>query len=408
LPVVDALVAVVGDEQDLMLDRSTFSGRLLRLKEAWGAAGRRSIVLLDELGSGTDPQEGAALALALLERLAAEGSIALVTTHLLELASAALDLDGAACAAMEFDRRTGRPTYRLLPGPPGASEAIALARQLELPAEWLERATALVGPEHRSLSQMLAEVETLRGEIENEAIDLATARRTVERERQAAAEERDALVAERLEVDGRQKRELEAFRRQVRDRLEAEIETLREALTSGRRRGLAGEAVERLFAEAPEPLVEPEPGAPITLGDRVRHRDYAWEGVVERLDGDSAEITVHGKRLRCGLDSLMAVTTAEVPSSKGVVRVEHEDRDVARELKLVGRRVEESLDEIDGYLDRAVLAGLPEVRLIHGHGSGRLRQGIREFLAGHPSVDNFRSGARREGGDGATVVTLRL
>lgn len=409
LPVTDALVAVVGDEQDLMRDRSTFSGRLLRLEEAWSAAGPRSLVLLDELGSGTDPQEGAALALGLMERLAAEGSIALVTTHLLELASAAIELDGAACAAMEFDRDTGRPTYRLIPGPPGASEAIALARQLGLPEEWLERATELVGPEHRSLSQMLAEVEAVRAEVENERLELAKARRAVERERQEAEADRVAFADERREIDRRQRAELKAFRRQVRERLEEEIETLREALAKGRRRGLAGESVERLFKEAPEPPVESEPGPPIAVGSRVRHGDYAWEGVVEKLDGDAAEVIVHGKRLQCAVDSLIALEEEPTPHRpKGRVSVEHEARDVPRELKLLGRRVEEALDEIDAYLDRAVLAGQAEVRLIHGHGSGRLREAVREFLAQHPSVRTFRAGGDREGGDGATVVTLRL
>jgi DNA mismatch repair protein MutS2 len=407
LPVVDSLVAVVGDEQDLMRDRSTFSGRLLRLKEAWNAAGAGSLVLLDELGSGTDPQEGAALALALLERLVAEGTAALVTTHLLELASAALELDGAGCAAMEFDRRTGRPTYRLLPGPPGASEAIALARQLELPEEWLERATALVGPEHRLLSEMLAEVEALRFDLEAGRVELAKQQRAADRERSAVEEERERLSVERRELAARQRQELADFRRKVRSQLALELEALKKEVESGRRRGLETEAMERLFSGAPEIEVD-EAAVPIAVGDPVRHRDYSWEGVVERVDGDVAEVAVHGKRLQCSTSALLQVARQAPVGRRSGVELHHQERTVSAELKLIGRRVEEALEEMDAYLDSAVVAGLPRVRIVHGHGSGRLRKAVREFLGRHPSVSDYRSAGQREGGDGATVVSLRL
>jgi DNA mismatch repair protein MutS2 len=407
LPVVTSLVAVVGDEQDLMRDRSTFSGRLLRLKEAWSSAGSSSLILLDELGSGTDPQEGAALAQALLERLAGTGSAALVTTHLLELASAALELAGATCAAMEFDRETGRPTYRLLAGPPGGSEAIALARQLELPEEWLDRATALIGPEHRSLAQILAEVEGLRGELEDEQVELAKLRRAAERQLAAAEREREDLAAERRSLGKKQHQELKEFRRRVRDQLAEEVEKLRGELEAGRRKGLASKATERLFADAPEVELQDE-GLPLTVGSAVRHRDYSWQGVVDSIDGDTVDVVVHGKRLRCSAGALIGVEVPETEVRGAKIRVEHESRDVPDELKLIGRRVEEALDEVDGYLDRAVLAGLPRVRLIHGHGSGRLRKALRAFLGDHPSVAGFEPGGQRDGGDGATVVKLRL
>ncbi|NJL29275.1 MAG: endonuclease MutS2, partial [Thermoanaerobaculia bacterium] len=123
MPLLASVVAAVGDDQDLLADRSTFSGRLLRLAEAWNAASPRALLLLDELGSGTDPEEGSALAIALVEALIERGSLAFVTTHLGQLAAAALEADGAWCAAMQFDAMTGQPTYRLLPGPPGGSEA---------------------------------------------------------------------------------------------------------------------------------------------------------------------------------------------------------------------------------------------------------------------------------------------
>ncbi len=165
VPCLARLVATVGDEQDLLADRSTFSGRLLRLKEAWEEAGADSLILLDELGSGTDPEEGAALAVALLEGLLERGALGVITTHLTQLAAAALELSGATCAAMEFDPATGRPTFRLVPGPPGGSEALALGRRLGLPAEWLDRAEARLGTEHRDLRRLIAEVDRVRTEL---------------------------------------------------------------------------------------------------------------------------------------------------------------------------------------------------------------------------------------------------
>ncbi|HSC21418.1 MAG TPA: hypothetical protein VLC07_06795, partial [Solirubrobacterales bacterium] len=184
VPCLARVVATVGDEQDLLADRSTFSGRLLRLKEAWEEAGPDSLILLDELGSGTDPEEGSALAVALLEGLLERGALGVITTHLTQLAAAALELPGASCAAMEFDPETGRPTFRLVPGPPGGSEALALGRRLGLPREWLDRAEARLGSEHRDLRRLIAEVERVRGELaeardrlSTEAADAETLRR---------------------------------------------------------------------------------------------------------------------------------------------------------------------------------------------------------------------------------------
>ncbi len=157
LPFFTHVVATMGDDQDLLSERSTFSGRLARLAEAWSTASPASLALLDELGSGTDPEEGSALALALVEHLIASGGSALVTTHLTPVALAALERPGAACAAMEFDPANGRPTFHLRPGSPGASEAIALARRMGLPPEWVRRAESLLGEGHRDLRRVLEE-----------------------------------------------------------------------------------------------------------------------------------------------------------------------------------------------------------------------------------------------------------
>ncbi|HVR98589.1 MAG TPA: Smr/MutS family protein [Thermoanaerobaculia bacterium] len=419
VPFLSRVVATVGDEQDLLADRSTFSGRLLRLKEAWEEAGPDSLILLDELGSGTDPEEGAALAIALLEGLAEKDSLSVITTHLAQLAAVALELGGASCAAMEFDPETGRPTFRLLPGPPGASEALALARRLGLPAEWLDRAEARLGSEHRDLRRLLAEVERVRRELAETQESLETERADAEKLRRRLDAERIALEEERKGVARRLKADLDGFRRETADRLRQEVEKLRESFEAGRRRGLAAEAVERLFAEAPVfAEAEPEAAGPLAVGQPVRHLGLGWEGVLEKLETGRAEVLVRGKRVRCrpeelvpargGASSPRSEEARSAPvSSRRPSRDLDEAATVPPELNLIGQRVESALEELDSYLDQALLASRKQVRVVHGHGTGRLRQAVREHLRVHPGVTELRPGAPNEGGNGATVVTLR-
>jgi DNA mismatch repair protein MutS2 len=418
VPFFSRLVATVGDEQDLLADRSTFSGRLLRLKEAWEGAGPDSLILLDELGSGTDPEEGAALAVALLEGLLEKGSLGVITTHLAQLAAAALELPGASCAAMEFDPATGRPTFRLVPGPPGASEALALARRLGLPAEWLDRAEARLGSEHRDLRRLIAEVEKVRQELAETRERLECEHADAAKLRRRLADENAALEEERRTVAKKMKAELESFRRETTERLRHEVDRLRERFEEGKRRGLAAEAVESLFAEAPAfGEAAPEPAGPLVVGGAVRHLGLGWQGVLEKLEDGRAEVRVRGKRVRSRPEELAPAVPGEAPSRREPTvrerrpRSGREDLDeaaaVPSEINLIGLRVEPALAQLDSYLDRALLASRQQVRVIHGHGSGRLRQAVREHLRGHRGIAEIRSGAPNEGGDGATVVKFR-
>lgn len=413
VPFLRKLVATVGDEQDLLADRSTFSGRLLRLKEAWEAAGPDSLILIDELGSGTDPEEGAALAVALLEGLLEKGSLSVITTHLAQLAAAALEMDGATCAAMEWNSESGRPTFHLVPGPPGGSEALALGRRLGLPAEWLDRAEARLGTEHRDLRRLIAEVERVRQELNETRDRLMIEASDAEKLRRRLEAERNALEEERRTVGKKLKADLDAFRRETTERLRREVERMQERFEEGRRKGLAAEAVESLFAEAPR-FEEEEPAAegPIVVGGQVRHIGLGWQGMLDKLEGGRAEVLVKGKRVRCRPEELAPAG----PAPKGPTKLTplparardlDESAAVAPEINLIGQRVEPALEELDSYIDRALLAARKEVRVVHGHGSGRLRQAVREHLRSHRGVTSIRSGAPNEGGDGATVVTLR-
>jgi DNA mismatch repair protein MutS2 len=421
LPFFKAIVATVGDDQDLLADRSTFSGRLLRLKEAWEVAGPDTLVLLDELGSGTDPEEGAALSTAVLEAFLVRETLLLITTHLSQVAATALEAESAFCAAMLFDSTTGYPTYRLLPGPPGGSEALALARRLGLPSEWTDRAEELLGTEHRDLRRLLAELEVARDEValtherlEQEVGDAEVLRRRL-------AEQESALIAERKSVGKKLRRDLEIFREETRSKLLKEVERLRDQFDGGRRKGLAAAAVERLFEEVPKvlPEVVEEAAGPLLVGGVARHHRLGWEGVLEKLDRGRAQVRVKGRVFKCREEDLRAVTVAKgsrpvtgSPSqtrrrSPSRPRVPVRELEVApKELMLIGQRVEPALESLDQFLDQALLGDFGAVRIVHGHGSGRLRTAVRDHLRHHPAVQQQRPGAPNEGGDGATVVEL--
>ncbi len=412
-PFFRAVVATVGDEQDLLTDRSTFSGRLLRLKEAWELAGPDSLILLDELGSGTDPDVGAALAMALVEELLEKESLAVLTTHLSQLAALALERTGASCAAMEFDSETGRPTYRLQPGAPGASEALALAQRLGLPASLVGRAEELLGPEHRNLQRLLQEVELVRRQLADEQTLQERKRLALEDELDEVSEQRSALEQERRGLGAKLKEELDSFQRKVRSQLQAEFEAMRQQLAAGRKKGVPAASVERLFQDAPVVEHDDETaGQPISVGDEVRHAGLGWVGTLQKIRDTKAEVLVRGKRFRCELEDLAPATGSDVDVAESApsVRLQREgenEGELDKELNLIGWRVEPALEELDSYLDRALLSPHREIRVVHGFGSGRLRRAVRDYLRDHPAVSGSRPGRGNEGGDGATVVSMR-
>ena len=412
IPVFKAIMAMVGDEQDLLADKSTFSARLLRLKEAWDIAGPQTLVLLDELGSGTDPEEGSALAVALLEGLLQSDTMAILTTHLTQLAAVALERQGAACAAMEFDPDSGEPTYNLRPGAPGGSEALALAQRLGLPRPWLERAEALLGDEHRDLRGLLAEVEGVRQQLAITQSRAQTEERDLQRKNQNLDAKLAAVESERQNLGQKLRQEVEEFRRQVTRQIQQEVEGLRREVELGRKKGLTAAAVGRLFEETPELVaVEEASGEPVEIGKAVEHRSLGWRGKLERVRGKTAQVAVRGKRIQCALEELVTVreNAQDAPRRRPLVELHGRGEvgdDFPSELNLVGSRVEPALDRLDRFLDRALLSSRQQIRVVHGFGSGRLRGAVREHLRTHPAVAEYRSGQRDEGGDGATIVTL--
>lgn len=424
VPFLAALVAVVGDEQDLLSEKSTFSGRLIRLKEAWDNAQAGRLLLVDELGSGTDPTEGAALGVSLIEELAERGPWTIATTHLTPIAATAFELERVRCAAMEFNAKTGEPTFRLAPGAPGSSEALSLARRLGLNSAWINRAEELLGPGERRLRRMLKDIEELREALHQERENLIVEHRQAAAEHQQASELKQALEVERAELSRRLKRELRDFRSEIRSRLGKEVERVRDQArrtTATKSREAAKEAEARLWQGAPswsEPSEEIRPSVTLeSVGKEVEHANLGWSGTLVRLKGDGAEVVVNGKRVRCAAADLVVGEDRGGPGSAApagkkdrwaqAAGLDHlAVRAIEPELHLRRMLVDEALEKLDQYLDRAIRSGLSEVRLIHGHGTGRLRSAVRAELARHPAVESHRPGRQGEGGNGVTVATL--
>lgn len=431
LPILDHVVAVVGDEQSVLDEQSTFSARLLRLREVWRRAGSSTLVLLDEVGAGTNPEEGAALGIALLEGLVERGSLGILTTHLTQLAAAALEAQAASCAAMGFDPENGLPTYRLVVGPPGGSQALALARRLGLPPAWLERAEHFLGSEHQKLRRILERNERLRERLLEREAELARLSADAETARARFETRQESLRAARKRLEQALGREVDALRRANRRRLDealAELSSVprgpgkrafaraasslhgeldRDLSAAADRASLAAADVDEARDREPEEPPQPEERHPLVAGARVRHRSLGWQGELQALRGDQATVLVRGKRVRTPSADLVAVAGGERPAP-GRVRVQKSRaEEVEAELLLIGQQVEPALESLDAYLDRALAAGRERVRVVHGHGSGRLRRAVREHLRSHPAVAGFGPAPPTAGGDGATEVVLR-
>jgi DNA mismatch repair protein MutS2 len=421
LPVWRDVFADIGDEQSIAQSLSTFSGHLRSIIRIVESAGPGTLVLLDELGAGTDPTEGSALAQALLDFFIRAGALVAATTHYAELKAYAHTTTGVRNAAVEFDLETLSPTYRLTIGLPGGSQAFAIAERLGLAEAIVDDARSRLTESQRTFEATLAAIRTTEGET-SDALDRARAAelrsveqlRIAEEERRRARRERDEAVRAARAAAERIVEDLRVEVDQARHALE------RETLTATALEQAIGQAeanLERL--PAAEPVPEPEPVEPRTwrLGDRARSRSGGWEGRIAALErgGRRATLEAGGMRVTVDVDDLVLAAGGEVPSAAGpsaapntnasALRLDRA-RHVASSLDLRGARVEEALEALGRYLDDAGLAGLNKVMIIHGMGTGALRDAVRAEASSHPLVRSLRPGERGEGGDGATIVEL--
>ena len=424
LPVWRDVFADIGDEQSIAQSLSTFSGHLRSIIRIVAAAGPGTLVLLDELGAGTDPTEGSALAQALLDHFIRAGALVAATTHYAELKAYAHTTFGVTNAAVEFDLDTLSPTYRLTIGLPGGSQAFAIAERLGLPELIVEDARSRLTESQRSFEATLASIRTTETETSNlldraRAAELRTADAL-----QVAEEERRRARHERAETVGAARAEAERIVAELRDEVETTRRALeRETLTAATlddalARAEAGLA--RLPETEPAPAPEPAVEHDWRLGERARSRSGGWEGRIAALErgGKRATLEAGGMRVTVDVDDLVPAVGDDGPRSRNGVaapaaatsnatalRLERA-HSVASSLDLRGARVEEALEALDRYLDDAGLAGLNKVMIIHGLGTGALRDAVRADAANHPLVRSLRPGERGEGGDGATILEL--
>lgn len=412
LPLLDSLLVDIGDEQSIARSHSTFSAHAARVAGIISQAGPRSLVLLDELGAGTEPLQGAAIACGVLKALQENGATVIATTHLGEIVGFVHRTPGMLNAGMAYDDRSYTPLYRLVAGEPGQSHALDIARRFGMPEPVLKTARAILGNEGSEFASLMADLRRRRVELE----EMRAALCGRERQLEERAAELDARSAELANV-----------RREAAEKAWGEA---RELISSGRRRmnelleelkrekrGVIAEeirAVEKHLTEqlAPSGGIETVPLREVRPGDTVHVRSLGCGATVLLVDERHGRARVRAGRMEVEvpLETLCELRTApppkKTPPRGGSWKADVIESDT-NELKLIGLRVDEALAQLEPFLNHAAAGGLRELRVIHGIGSGRLRDAVREELERHPLVESYRPGNDYEGRDGATVVSLK-
>ncbi|OPX86672.1 MAG: Endonuclease MutS2 [Pelotomaculum sp. PtaB.Bin104] len=410
----------IGDEQSIEQSLSTFSSHMINIVEIISKAGRDSLVLLDELGAGTDPAEGAALAQSILEKLHAAGAKTIATTHYSELKNFAYLRERVENASVEFDAVTLRPTFRLLIGRPGRSNAFEIATRLGLPAELVARAKEFLTVEQVQVDELMRNLERTQQEAEanrRESIEMTEEARALKDKYEKLefdlAQKRESIMAKAAEEARNLVRsarmEAESTIKELREKLAQEAAQGRESAIQTARENLA-KLNKKVVKKIPEKVIAGKAPAHLQIGEEVYLPKYNTNGFVLAPPGPDGEVQVRVGVIKVNvpLKELRRVEKkrpAQAKSSAAGLALD-KARDISFELDLRGQFADDALLEVEKYLDDAFLAGLPKVRLIHGKGTGSLRAAVHRYLRGHHRVKSFRLGEQGEGGYGVTVVEL--
>ncbi len=434
LPLFDRVLVDIGDEQSIAADLSTFSAHMLNLKGMLEDATPDSLVLVDEMGTGTAPEEGAALAVALLDEFRAKNCVVLATTHHDRLKTYASTTPGVVNAAVEFDDVNLRPTYRLMVGVPGGSSGIAIAKRLGIAGDIIERARALLTPESREAADLIAYLHRSRDDLDRMQKQMAEERRALE-------EERKKLRTEWVERQQKRIKELEAQFAEMQKRFDENVARVVEAVKERELRAqmektarrkmqdVRGEARDELNAAVVQTISESQSDLGVNAasmeavsrdrlqpGAKIRVRGFSRPVLLRRIEGSSAEIEAGPLRMKVALDEITGIEGAAAAAKSSslaaklqsvTVTSQRAEAGVSDEINVIGMTVEEATDRLDKFLDDAALAHKGRIRIIHGHGTGALRKGIGEFLASHPLVETHSFETEDHGGKAITIVELQ-
>ena len=418
LPCFHSVWADIGDEQSIEQSLSTFSGHITNIIRIIKKIDHRSLVIFDELGSGTDPQEGAAIARAILSHLLDVGAMTLVATHYPELKTFAHGTDGVVNASLEFDIKTLRPTYKLTLGLPGRSNALLIAQKLGLPQAIIDSARAEINPLDLRADKLLDDIRKERNRTSREREKLEKARAKLEAQTRELEKRLEKIEDERRETlaKARAEGELEvAVLKQNMDSLKQQLKKAKQPLEAIK---LIESKIEKIEEKVEAPVerqrTQVESKSSIRLGERVIVSTLNAEGVVTALGESDAEVQIGTIRMRARLSDLLKRSGEPVSEEKpkqvtgsGRAVMAAASKSPGMEVDLRGLMAEDALDKMERYLEQAFLSGLPYVRIIHGKGTGRLRQAVRGALRGHEYVKSFEEGGSTEGGEGVTVAMLK-
>ena len=444
LPVFEQILADIGDQQSIAANLSTFTAHMKNIADMITLVTPPALILLDEVGTGTDPDEGAALGIAIVKHFLQAGATTIATTHYNPLKIWASQTQSVLNGSVEFNEQTLRPTFRLIVGVAGASAGLEIARRMKVPVEIIEDAKLQLDPAQLQASDYLKQLKSIVDE--QEALRLA-----LEEERQATAEKYANLDLEFAKRETKRRKEFENELAQVINEFTSEsqraIQSVQDKVTAARlkketetraaelrrsagvklRKQAAGSGAvtsnasspPSIFSSEKQILVEPaasifeNEAADIHERDLVRIHSLNQEGKVEAINAGTFTILIGSLRFRARREELtlvksaapLAKATANLP--KGVSAIVKIDEDFPSELNIIGSTVDEAEDRVDKFLDAAFLAGLDQIRIVHGHGKGALRQAVAGLLKGHSHVKSFAVAPPNEGGTGATIVELK-
>ncbi len=435
LPVFRSVFADIGDEQSIENSLSTFSSHITNLVSMDREMQFPALVLLDEVGTGTDPNEGGALATAIVQHFRQRGALVMATTHFDSVKTWGIGTEGVAVAAFAFDPQNFAPTYRLIYGAPGRSLAIEMAQRLGMPQAVIAAARGYLSDDQKRLQAHLSRLDAQARGLEADRIKLERERRTFN-ETNATLTQRERTLTEREEVFKKRlnerlddrlrqaRRDVDTVIDQLKEKSEALVErgSLRAVVNTGESGAAKAEAraeIDRIVEDLRHPDSRPERSIPAEnkvpfVGAKVS-LGMGLEGTIVSIDGNQAEVDVRGKHMRAKLKDVRVIGGLPSPKAsagQGLSRVRvHVDlkarEGMRSELKVIGMTVDEAIDRVSRFLDDTMVTDMQQVRIVHGHGTGALRKGLQTFLKTHPLVEKHYPAPDNQGGGGATIVELK-